>query len=228
MKRPTRATWPAVRADALGAMWRALGACCPPARATAHFHQGNLCHARGLQDAALQHWRLAAEGAVPHARALLNLAQAQAQARRWAEAAAAYRTLYDGQPDADHAYRAGQCHLALGQREHAEADFHRCIACNATHVGALEHLGRLALARRDGTAARNWLERALAGAHDPDALHFLLGAACELTRERADALAHYRAVRSGPLTERAGDRIRGLTKAAAAADDFTRRSHGTV
>jgi len=65
-------------------------------------------------------------------------------------------------------------------------------------------------------------------ANNPQALHFLLGAASELNRDPAAALAHYREVQHEPLRAQAAARLaRIAAMAAASANDLSPRSdHG--
>lgn len=183
-----------------------------PWRSKALFHLGNAHFAHGRRADALRCWQAAMASGNPPGQALHNLANALLEDGQWAEAARTFRRLTQLRPDAAYPYLAGKCHFAMQEREAARQDFELCLEREPQHVGALEHLGRMALAQRDGAAAHALLSRALTKAENRDAIHFLLGTACELMREPAKALAHYHEISAEPLLAEASKRITRLSR----------------
>jgi len=182
-------------------------------RSACLFHLGNALYARGRRDQAIASWAGAVAADPGHVGAWNNQANALLEAERLAEAAAAFARLGALSGDAAPWYLAGKCRHRLGERALAKAAFTNCIAGDPDHVGALEHLGRIALAERDGTAAVALLRRALARAEQQAGLHFCLAAACELIADRDAAREHYRlAGADAALRPQAEQRLRRLDK----------------
>jgi len=181
-------------------------------RAEALFNLGNAHCAYGLRDAAITSWAAAVARDPGHARAWNNQANALIEANRLAEAAEAFGRLAALSADAAPSwYHTGKCRDRLGERALAKAAFIRCVASDPGHIGALEHLGRIALADRHGTVAIAMLPRAIARAEQPAVLHFCLGAAHELDGDVGSARQHYAlAAADAALRPRAEQRLRLL------------------
>jgi tetratricopeptide (TPR) repeat protein len=215
--------WPRrLRFAVLSAMWRAA-ALIGPLRPSAFFHLGNLCYSQGRRDMAFEAWKQAADTRRGHSKALHNWGNALMEEQRWLDAARLFRRLAQHRADVTSRYQAGKCHLAAGVSDAAQVDFEACVRIDATHVGALEHLGRLALKRRDAAEARAWLRQALALATHPEAIHFLLGAADELARDPAAAFENYSRVKTEPLQSQAQQRMARLKTKLSNIETFSAR-----
>jgi tetratricopeptide (TPR) repeat protein len=205
-----------LRYKALTILWRAVAAT-GIHRAEAYFHLGNAHYAHNARPAAIVAWARAVSADPSHVKAWNNQANALLEDERLAAAAHAFSQLAAlSEEPAPVWYMAGKCHYRLGDKASAKTAFTRCVENDAVHVGALEHLGRIALTERDAATAIAMLERAIAQADQPAVLHLCLGAARELSGDPAAARDCYAlAISDATVRRQAEQRLRALAARAA-------------